>query len=319
MLADFRDKKMTYNNSKISFIIPAYNCADTLVESIESIFKGNFEDGDEVIIVNDASTDKTWQIINDLQKKYPVIEAISHNINKGSAAAGRNTGIDYSKNDLIFCLDSDNVLATNTVPVLKKHMLEQNANIATFGEIHFFKTEIGKLTHKWTYKDEKIELEDALAGYKWPGPSGNYLFTKRSWLNAGRYNESIGGAYDSWAFGIKQLATGSKMVTMKNSFYYHRAGHESAFTRDKDKIKASLIALSVLINFLDMIEEEDVDYIMSKEHRYSWFDELEKRPIRLKNSAVGANGFRTTSLEQKRWPVGFIGNVAKKMKRILKK
>ena len=69
---------------------------------------------------------------------------------------------------------------------------------------------------------------------------------------------------------------------MKNSFYYHRAGHESAFTRDKDKIKASLIALSVLINFLDMIEEEDVDYMMSKEHRYSWFDNLEKRPIRLK-------------------------------------
>ena len=83
------------NNPKISFIIPAYNCADTIVESVESIFKGNFEDGDEVIIVNDASTDKTSQIINSLQKKYPTIKELSHNINKGSAAAGRNTGIDY--------------------------------------------------------------------------------------------------------------------------------------------------------------------------------------------------------------------------------
>ena len=110
---------MTYNNPKISFIIPAYNCADTIIESIESVFNGNFEVGDEVIIVNDAPTDKTWQIINDLQKKYPVIEAISHNINKGSATAGRNTGIDCSKNNLIFCLDSDNVLAPNTVPALK--------------------------------------------------------------------------------------------------------------------------------------------------------------------------------------------------------
>ena len=155
-------------------------------------------------------------------------------------------------------------------------MLEQNADVATFGEIHFFKTDIKKITHKWIFKNNQIELADALTGSIWPGPSGNYLFTKRSWLNAGRYNESIGGAYDSWAFGIKQLATGSKMITMKNSFYYHRAGHESAFIRDKDKIKPSLIALSVLINFLDLIEEEDVDYIMSKEHRYSWFDDLEK-------------------------------------------
>ncbi|KKS56015.1 MAG: Glycosyl transferase family 2 [Candidatus Magasanikbacteria bacterium GW2011_GWA2_42_32] len=309
---------MMNNNQKISFIIPAYNCADTIVESIESIFNGNFEDGDEVIIVNDASTDRTLQIINGLQKKYPIIKTTSHNINKGSAAAGRNTGIDCSRNNLIFCLDSDNVLAPGAVPVLKKYLLEQNADVATFGEIHFFKTDIKKITHNWAYKDKQIELKDALAGYKWPGPSGNYLFTKRSWLNAGRYNESIGGAYDSWAFGIKQLVAGSKMVTMKNSFYYHRAGHESAFTRDKDKIKPSLIALSVLINFLDLIEDEDVDYVMSKEYRYSWFDDLEKRPIRLKNSAIGINGLRTANFEQKKWPAGFINKAVKKMKYILK-
>ena len=171
---------MDKKNSKISFIIPAYNYADTIVESIESIFNGNFEDGDEVIIVNDASTDRTLQIINGLQKKYPAIKTVSHNINKGSAAAGRNTGIDYSRNNLIFCLDSDNVLASGAVPALKKYLLEQKADIATFGEIHFFKTDIKKITHKWTYKDKQIELKDALAGYKWPGPSGNYLFTKRS-------------------------------------------------------------------------------------------------------------------------------------------
>ena len=74
MPADFNFKKMTSDNSKISFIIPAYNCADTIVESIDSIFNGNFEDGDEVIIVNDASTDKTWQIINDLQKNTQLLK-----------------------------------------------------------------------------------------------------------------------------------------------------------------------------------------------------------------------------------------------------
>lgn len=309
---------MTSNNPKISFIIPAYNCADTIAESIESIFNGNFEDGDEVIIVNDASTDKTLEIVNGLQKKYPIIKSVSHNINKGSAAAGRNTGIDYSKNDLIFCLDSDNILAPGAVPVLKKYMLEQNADVAAFGEMRFFKKDIKKITHKLIYKDGCIELKDALAGFCWPGASGNYLFTKKSWLNAGRQSESVGGAYDSLVFGIKQLATGSKIVIMKNSFYYHRAGHESAFIRDKDKIKSSLIVLSVLVNFLDLIEEEDVDYIMSKEHRYSWFDELEKRPIRLKNSAIGINGFRTTSFEQKRRPMSFIGKAVKKIKNILK-
>ncbi len=56
---------------------------------------------------------------------------------------------------------------------------------------------------------------------------------------------------------------------------------------------------------------------MSKEHRYSWFDNLEKRPIKLKNSTIGVNGLRTTCLEQKRH-IGFIDKVVKKIKHLLR-
>jgi glycosyltransferase involved in cell wall biosynthesis len=287
---------MPNNTAKISFIMPAYNGADTIEESIESIFNGNFENGDEVIIVNDASTDKTLDIVNNLQKKYPAIRIISHNINKGSAAAGRNTGIDNSKNELIFCLDADNILAPNTISLLKKFMFEKNADIAAFGELHFFKNDIKNITDKWIFKSGTIGLEDALAGRYWPGPSGNYLFTKECWKRAGRYEESLGGAYDSWAFGVKQLATKSKMVTMDHTFYYHRHGYESTFVRDESKIKSSLVGLSILIKFLPLIEEEDIDYIMSKEHRYSWFVDIKKRPIKIKSGLVGVDGKKLSNL-----------------------
>ncbi len=197
------------NTHNISFIVPAFNCADTIKDSIESIYKGNFVEGDEVVIINDASTDNTLEISLELQKKYPAITVITHNINKGSAAAGRNTGIDVSKNNLIFCLDSDNILNENSIPTLKKSLLENNADVAAFGRLDYFIKDKNKTTHAWIFKKGIIELQDALTGDYWPGPSGNYLFTKESWKRAGRYDESIGGAYDSWAFGIKQLATGS--------------------------------------------------------------------------------------------------------------
>ena len=87
----------------ISFIIPAFNCAETIVETIESIYDGNFSNGDEVIIIDDASTDQTLQICKNLQNKYTNIKIVRHNINKGSAAAARNSGIDSSRNNYIFC------------------------------------------------------------------------------------------------------------------------------------------------------------------------------------------------------------------------
>ena len=263
----------------ISFIIPAFNCAETIDETIDSIYDGNFSNGDEVIIIDDASTDQTLQICKNLQNKYTNIKIIRHNINKGSAAAARNSGIDISRNDFIFCIDSDNILEKYSVPELLNYLISNNADVAAFGELHYFNVSKSDITHKWIYKENEIKLSDALAGHYWPGPSGNYLFTKSSWIKAGRYEESYGGAYDSWAFGMKQLATKSKMVTLPNTYYFHRYGYESTFVKDKNKFNPSLIGLSLLLKYLDQINKDDIEYIMSKGNRYSWYEDLENRPI----------------------------------------
>ena len=57
-------------NNNISFIIPAYNCSLTLEEAVCSIYNGNFEHGDEIIICNDGSTDDTADILRVLASKY---------------------------------------------------------------------------------------------------------------------------------------------------------------------------------------------------------------------------------------------------------
>jgi glycosyltransferase involved in cell wall biosynthesis len=248
---------------------------------------GNFGPGDELIIVNDASTDSTQQVIDEQREKYDGIVGLQHLINRGSAAAGRNTAIERARTELIFCLDADNILAPNSVSTLKAHLLRTGADVAAFGELHYFADAPQKVTHKWVYKEGVITLSDALSGNIWPGPSGNYMLTKESWLRAGRYDEFIGGAYDSWAFGIQQLATGSRMVTLKETFYYHRYGHESTFVRASQKTTASLVALRVLLPFLGLIKDEDVEYIMSREGRYTWFQHLQDHPIRLKHTGAG--------------------------------
>jgi len=292
--------------NSISFIIPAYNCEKTLEESVQSILESNFAEGDEIIIINDASTDNTLKLASKLAVKNSAIKVLSHTINKGSAAASRNTGIDQAKNALIFCLDSDNILAPESIAPLKKFVLDEKADAAAFGMIHYFINTPSNITDTATFKSGATTLDDALAGTQWPGPSGNYLFTKESWKKAGRYNESIGGAYDSWAFGIAQIATGAKLICLPDTFYYHRHGYDSTFVTENKKHSASLTALSVLLPYLNLIKDEDVDYMFSKEHRYTWFENLEKRPLHTKSGKDGINGTKVqknSSIERVLWKI----------------
>jgi len=277
-------------NSNISFIVPAFNCSHTICETIKSIFKGNFEIGDEVIIVDDTSTDSTFEVICSLQQQYPSIRIYSHKYNKGTAAAGRNTAIENAKNELLFCIDADNVLAEGSISKLKQFMLENNADSAAFQGVFFFINDKNNVSQKRIYPSGKISLNDALAGHVWPGPSGNYMLTKKSWMKAGTYNETVGGAIDSWAFGISQLLNKSKMMVMPNSHYYHRYGYDSTYMREERKGNLSLIAFQILIPFLNLIAEDDLKYLQSEYGRTTWFQNLDERPIKLKNMELGTSG-----------------------------
>lgn len=276
---------MEKRKRNISFIIPAYNSEKTLAETIDSVYDNNFENGDEIIIIDDASTDGTLRLAEDMQKKYPSIKIVHHHINKGTAAAGRNTGIDFSVNDLIFTLDSDNILVRGSIAPLKKHMEEHGADAAAFGELRFFKEKKEKITHSWVFEN-KITMAYCLSRQNNPLWSGNYLFTKKSWKTAGRYFEPSleNQTIDSWAFGIRQLGTGAKFISLPGTYYYHRYGHESHYIREHKNGNASISALVALMPFLNQIKNNDVEYIFGR-GRTKWLSMIEKHPIKLKSAS----------------------------------
>jgi glycosyltransferase involved in cell wall biosynthesis len=164
---------------KISFVIPCYNSAKTLRESVESIFNGNFENGDEIIIINDGSTDNTLEIIKKIIKKYEDKIVVINNSDNVGCPASRNIGIKNAKNELIFNLDSDNVLANNSISKLKKELILKNADIVSFGEYFYFKENKNKITHKWICLPGELTLENFLSGHINPGPGGNFLYKKK--------------------------------------------------------------------------------------------------------------------------------------------
>jgi glycosyltransferase involved in cell wall biosynthesis len=272
----------------ISYIISAFNYAHFLGDAVDSICSGNLKPGDEILIVNDASTDNTAEVAVALAARVPQIKVLTHRHNKGCFNAGVNTAVEVAKNDVFFGLAADNLLVPDSVGALVVFMLEKKADVAAFGELRFFTTDIAKPTHSWFYAEE-ITLADALASHEWPGSDGNGLFTRECWLRAGRCDEFICGL-DSWSFGIQQMATGSKMVTLPETYYLHRWGHESLFVRGAKEGKHSLKSLRVLLPYLDLLEEESVAYLFSPEGRGNWFENLRQRPLRVRGSELGRAG-----------------------------
>ena len=97
---------------KVSIIIPAYNCEKTLAECLGNVVHQTLKDI-EVIIVDDASTDGTWNIIAECESQFPeLIMAVKSDENRGPGGA-RNIGLMYASGEYIGFVDSDDIVSTS--------------------------------------------------------------------------------------------------------------------------------------------------------------------------------------------------------------
>ena len=90
----------------ISIIIPAYNAADYLVQTIESVLNQTYSDF-ELILVDDGSTDRTCEIIKDYQGKDARIKYFYKE--NGGVSSARNLGLQKATGDFVSFLDSDDL------------------------------------------------------------------------------------------------------------------------------------------------------------------------------------------------------------------
>jgi len=104
-----------FNLPKVSVIIPTYNrCSHTLEEDanplgwcLESLLTQRGGNLDEIIIVDDASSDFTSEIVKKKKKKNQIPINYLRNIKNKGSSISRNIGVEKSKNDFVLFLDDD--------------------------------------------------------------------------------------------------------------------------------------------------------------------------------------------------------------------
>jgi glycosyltransferase involved in cell wall biosynthesis len=277
-------------NKGISFIIPVYNGALTISEAVFSIINTNFNSSDEIIIVDDGSTDDTVEVVKKIQSQNPnIVKLFQHEKNQGGAAA-RNTAVRNASNEFIFCLDSDNLLMPHSINLLLDHMISTSGDIASFGEVLFFRSNKKRIIKKWIFVKNQVDICDALVSGINPISSGNYLYKKETWSLIGGYPLNS-RALDAWSFGLKQLASNFKINVLHGVGYFHRVGHESYWVRESNNNEISHRAVDFILgNPQIQLDNASFLYLSTKEGRDTWMKNGIAKPLKLLNREFGTPG-----------------------------
>lgn len=208
----------------ISVIIPAFNVENYIEETLSSL-RNQTVYPDEVIIIDDGSTDSTLQIAKSFQ--FPFDSKIISTQNNGQGIA-RNLGAEKAKSDYIYFFDSDDMLDTRFIEFVKNKISESpTLDLVLFS---------GKPFHSQDYLTEK-----KFPNYR-RGFSGDDLSTEKTlsaFLEVGRWdvgpslyvvrkkllNEN-GLLFHSWHHEdtkmFYQVILSSKKITVSNKVFFHR-------------------------------------------------------------------------------------------------
>jgi GT2 family glycosyltransferase len=114
----------------ISIIIVSFNTKELLSQCIKSIFKHTKGINFEIIVVDNASTDGSQQLI---KSDFPKVILIESEINIGFGRAN-NLGAKHASGDYLFFLNSDTLLIENSIKILKDFIYsESDPNLAVVG------------------------------------------------------------------------------------------------------------------------------------------------------------------------------------------
>lgn len=138
----------------ISVIVPVYNIEEEISKCLLSILLQKFSDF-EIIAVDDGSTDKSSEILDEFAKKYEQIR-VFHTKNRGLSAA-RNFGIRKARGKYLAFVDGDDFIDPDFLEKLYRAISDSGAEISVSGYTEFFEDNI----RYFLPKNETISGEEA--------------------------------------------------------------------------------------------------------------------------------------------------------------
>lgn len=244
---------------KISVIIPVYNVEKYINDCLQSVMEQTYNDF-EVIVIDDGSYDNTRNIISSFKDSR--ISYFFQN-NKGLSAA-RNQGIKFSKGDILFFMDSDDVIKSDLFEKCINFFKKKKCDVVFFG-FQYFKEQRGeKKLGTYIYPEKKnstMQSKEALERL-FKGQLLHY-----SWMNMAVRDVYIendlyfpdGRNYEDFSTTYKLIFYSDKVGMLADSYYLYRQRQDSIMHHvSKKEAKDILIAEREIIRFVNQNVRKEI-------------------------------------------------------------
>ncbi len=251
---------------KVSVIIPAYNVERFIAECVNSVRSQTYKDL-EIIIIDDGSTDSTFDICQKLADEDERIKLIQNN--HGGVSRARNSGLDNATGDYIVSVDSDDIILPDMIETLYNKMVEADADIVVCG-CRFITEEGEPLYDKCPVREWVISGRDALlsqhgemgADAMLAAPWGK--LSKREVYEGKRYREGI--VYEDrhlmpyLYYGVERMA----IIPFCGCLYRQRGGSIMHTTPSPERYKLLFEVLNDHVEYYEKMGDAELEYATRK-------------------------------------------------------
>ena len=248
---------------EISIIIPTHNNEDYIARALSSCFEQDFDKPFEVIVLCDACTDKTTEIVKGFQKEHENLVVLE--VQNKSALKNRIYGAKSAKGKYLMFLDGDDRLKETSLSTMYKTINKHNADLVNSS----FYIERKKKTSKYAFgKDMILDRNGALKqlfhDIEFRGFMHCKIYKKELFLKMDILDKlmtlAVGNMlYEDLLVNFYYILQTKKVVNIKEPTYYYNKTNETSSTSKGYRRTMDNVMVRNLIRYkIEEINDEDV-------------------------------------------------------------
>jgi glycosyltransferase involved in cell wall biosynthesis len=248
---------------KISVIVPCFNQARFLHESLLSVLYQTHQNW-ECVIVDDESTDDTPEIALEWTKKDNRFSYVKKK--NGGPASARNAGINKTNGDYILPLDADNRLDSEYIKKTVS-ILDSNPHISiVYSDVRFFGLRSGE-RRVGSFNIEKVLIENYIDTCA--------IYRREVWITNNGYDEAgeVRGLED-WDFWINAYKNGCKFKYLPEILFDYRTSTDSMTCRSNYQSAINYISKKHALEYRKTLQKKINEYNLEHESVKACFKNL---------------------------------------------
>ncbi len=241
---------------KVSVIIPVYNAAKYLEQTLQCILNQTYTNI-EIICVNDGSTDKSLEILNIHKSRIKIIDQP----NNGQCAAS-NIGLKAVTGDYIKFFDADDLMNPEHIELQVKRLNGRQNAIASceWGRFYDENPDSALFNPEPVWRDLKpldwlktalSQRIDMMGAWLW-------LIPRKIIEKAGGWNEKL-SLNNDFEFSIRLLLAADEVLFTNGAKVYYRSGMETNLASQKSQQAYEAALLSTQLGCQHLLQAEPSD------------------------------------------------------------